>query len=107
MRDNESPSVSVGVGSALIYALCARTYAHTDELVALTQAAGEFGGGYTSHLRSEADRLLESIDELIQIVRAYGEIHHLERRRGSATDQRCMRRLQKLEAAHTYNGVAS
>jgi N-acyl-D-amino-acid deacylase len=70
---------ALGVGSALIYA--PGTYANTDELIALTQAAGEFGGGYTSHIRSEGDRLLEAIDELIKIVRAskvHGEIHHLK-----------------------------
>jgi N-acyl-D-amino-acid deacylase len=70
---------ALGVGSALIYA--PGTYARTDELIALTQAASEFGGGYTSHIRSEGDRLLEGIDELIQIVRAskvHGEIHHLK-----------------------------
>jgi N-acyl-D-amino-acid deacylase len=70
---------ALGVGSALIYA--PGTYANTDELIALTQAAGEFGGGYTSHIRSEGDRLLEAIDELIKIVRAskvHGEIQHLK-----------------------------
>src|SRR5690349_12590941 len=40
---------ALGVGSALIYA--PGTYARTDELIALTQAASEFGGGYSSHIR--------------------------------------------------------
>jgi N-acyl-D-amino-acid deacylase len=67
------------VGSALIYA--PGTYARTDELIALARAAGESGGGYISHMRSEGDRFLEAMDELIQIVRAakvHGEIHHLK-----------------------------
>jgi N-acyl-D-amino-acid deacylase len=70
---------ALGVGSALIYA--PGTYARTDELIAITQAAGEFGGGYISHLRSEGDRLIEAMDEFFQIVRAakvHGEIHHLK-----------------------------
>jgi N-acyl-D-amino-acid deacylase len=70
---------ALGVGSALIYAPGA--YAHTDELIALTKAAAEFGGGYISHLRSEGDRLLEAVDELVEISRAAGvhaEIYHLK-----------------------------
>lgn len=70
---------ALGVGSALIYA--PGTYARTDELTALVRAAGEYGGGYISHIRSEGDRLLEALDELIGIVRATGvhaEVHHLK-----------------------------
>lgn len=70
---------ALGVGSALIYA--PGTYARTDELKALARAAGEFGGGYISHLRSEGDRFLEAIDELIAIAGdagVHGEAHHLK-----------------------------
>jgi N-acyl-D-amino-acid deacylase len=70
---------ALGVGSALIYAPGA--YAKTDELIALVQAAGEFGGGYISHMRSEGDRLLEGLDELITIARAghvHGEVYHFK-----------------------------
>jgi N-acyl-D-amino-acid deacylase len=74
MRDG-----ALGVGSALIYA--PGSYAATDELIALASAAGESGGGYTSHIRSEGDRFLEGVDELIAIARAagvHGEVHHLK-----------------------------
>lgn len=70
---------ALGVGSALIYA--PGTYARTDELTALARAAGEFGGGYISHMRSEGDRLPEALDELIGIARDAGvhaEAHHLK-----------------------------
>jgi N-acyl-D-amino-acid deacylase len=70
---------ALGVGSALIYAPGA--YAKTDELVALASAAGESDGGYISHIRSEGERLLEAIDELVGIARTakvHGEIHHLK-----------------------------
>lgn len=70
---------AVGVGSSLIYAPA--FYADTDELIALASAAGEFGGGYISHLRSEGNRLMESVDELISIAREAGvraEIYHLK-----------------------------
>ena len=70
---------ALGVGSSLIYAPA--FYAKTPELVDLAKAAGEFGGSYISHIRSEGGRLLESIDELIQIARAAGvpaEIYHFK-----------------------------
>jgi N-acyl-D-amino-acid deacylase len=74
MRDG-----ALGVGSSLIYAPA--FYADTDELVALVGAAHEHGGMYISHMRSEANRLLEAVDELISISRATGapaEIYHLK-----------------------------
>ena len=70
---------ALGVGSALIYT--PGTYAKTDELIALAQVAGEYGGTYISHMRSEGDRLLESLDELIRITQAghvHGEVYHFK-----------------------------
>ncbi|HEX6860548.1 MAG TPA: D-aminoacylase [Caulobacteraceae bacterium] len=70
---------ALGVGSALIYA--PGVYAETDELAALAEEAGRCGGIYTSHLRYESDRLLEGVDELIEISRRSGtpaEIYHLK-----------------------------
>jgi N-acyl-D-aspartate/D-glutamate deacylase len=70
---------ALGVGSSLIYAPA--FYAKTPELVELARAAGEFGGMYISHMRSEGARLLEAIDELIQIAREAkvpAEIYHFK-----------------------------
>ncbi len=70
---------ALGVGSSLIYAPA--FYADTDELVALVSAAAESDGMYISHMRSEANRLLEAVDELIHIARVSGapaEIYHLK-----------------------------
>ncbi len=70
---------ALGVGSSLIYAPA--FYAKTDELIALMQAAAEFDGMYISHMRSEGNRLLESVDELITIAEQSGapaEIYHLK-----------------------------
>jgi N-acyl-D-amino-acid deacylase len=70
---------ALGVGSSLIYAPA--FYARTDELIALTEAAAEFGGGYISHIRSEGDRYLEALDELIAIARAaktHAQVYHLK-----------------------------
>jgi N-acyl-D-amino-acid deacylase len=68
-----------GVGSSLIYAPAA--YASTDELVALCEAASSYGGMYISHMRSEGERLLEAIEELVHIARRAkvpAEIYHLK-----------------------------
>lgn len=70
---------ALGVGSSLIYV--PGLFASTDELTALALAAGEYDGVYTSHVRSEGGRLLESIEELIQIARdagVRGHIYHLK-----------------------------
>jgi N-acyl-D-amino-acid deacylase len=70
---------ALGVGSSLIYAPA--FYADREELVALVEAAAESGGMYISHMRSEANRLVEAVDELIHIARTTGapaEIYHLK-----------------------------
>ena len=70
---------ALGVGSSLIYAPA--FYAKTPELIELSKAAGEFGGMYISHIRSEGARLLEAIDELIQIAREArvpAEVYHFK-----------------------------
>ena len=70
---------AMGVGSSLIYAPA--SFAETDELVALSEEAGRCGGLYISHIRDEGPKLLESIDELIDIARRSGaaaEIYHFK-----------------------------
>jgi N-acyl-D-amino-acid deacylase len=70
---------ALGVGASLIYAPA--FYAKTDELVALSKAAGESGGGYVAHMRSEANRLNEAVDELVTISRdanVHAEAYHLK-----------------------------
>jgi len=70
---------ALGVGSSLIYAPA--TYAETPELTAITTEAGKCGGMYISHMRSEGNKLLEAIDELVQISKDSGapaEIYHFK-----------------------------
>ena len=70
---------ALGVGSSLIYAPA--TYAETPELTAITTEAAKCGGMYISHMRSEGNKLLEAIDELIQISKDSGapaEIYHFK-----------------------------
>lgn len=68
-----------GVASALIYP--PGNFASTDELVAVNEAAAPYGGVYITHLRSEADRFLEALDEAIEVGTRAGvavEIYHLK-----------------------------
>src|SRR4051794_31955622 len=70
---------ALGVGSSLIYAPA--FYAGTDELVALCEEAAKYNGMYISHMRSEGNRLLEALDELIMISRRAGlpaEVYHFK-----------------------------
>lgn len=68
-----------GLASALIYP--PGGFADTDELAELASAMAPYGGVYITHMRSEADQLLEAIDEAIEIGTRAGvpvEIYHLK-----------------------------
>lgn len=90
---------ALGVGSSLIYAPA--FYATTEELIALMRAAAEYGGMYISHMRSEANRIEEAVDELIRIARESGapaEIYHLKQG-GAANWNKLDAVLSRIEAA--------
>jgi N-acyl-D-amino-acid deacylase len=70
---------AMGVTTALIYA--PNAYAKTPELIALASESARCGGIYSAHMRSEGDRLLEGVQETIDIAKASGgpaEIYHLK-----------------------------
>jgi N-acyl-D-amino-acid deacylase len=70
---------ALGLGSSLIYAPA--FYAKTNELTELCKVVAEYDGLFTSHMRSEGNRLLEGVDEIFQIMRDSGvraEIYHLK-----------------------------
>ena len=70
---------AVGVSTSLEYAPA--PYAKTDELIALASEASKFGGIYATHMRSEGDAIMESIDETLRIGREAHipvEIWHLK-----------------------------
>ena len=70
---------ALGLTTALIYAPA--TYAETEELIELAKVAGQYGGIYTAHMRSESNQLIESIDETLRIGREAKlpvKIHHLK-----------------------------
>lgn len=74
MRDG-----AVGVSTSLQYSPA--PYAKTEELIALAREASKSGGIYATHMRSEGDAVLDSIDEATRIGREAHipvEIWHLK-----------------------------
>ncbi|WP_348264087.1 D-aminoacylase [Telmatobacter sp. DSM 110680] len=74
MRDG-----AMGLSTALQYTPA--PYAKTEELIALAREASKYGGIYATHMRSEGDAVLESIDEATRIGREAQipvEIWHLK-----------------------------
>lgn len=70
---------ALGIGSSLIYAPA--FYSSTEELIELCKVAAQYEGMYISHMRSEGNQLLESLDELIEIADAAkirAEVYHLK-----------------------------
>ncbi|MGE0771180.1 MAG: amidohydrolase family protein [Cyclobacteriaceae bacterium] len=70
---------ALGVGSSLIYAPA--NYSSTEELIELCKVAGEYGGMYITHMRSEGNGIFDAVDETIRIAREANlpaEIYHLK-----------------------------
>src|SRR5438477_4827423 len=70
---------ALGIGTSLIYPPA--FYAKTEELIELCKVAAKYQGKYISHMRSEGNKLLEAIDELIRISREAGipaEVYHIK-----------------------------
>lgn len=70
---------AMGIGASLIYAPA--FYANTEELIALCEVAAAYEGMYIAHMRSEGNRLLEGVDEVIEVAQKAdirAEIYHLK-----------------------------
>ena len=68
-----------GLTTGLIYQ--PGKYSTPAEVAALAKVAAEKGGFYATHMRSEGDRILEAIDEVVDLARSTGikaEISHLK-----------------------------
>jgi N-acyl-D-amino-acid deacylase len=90
-----------GLASALIYP--PDNYVATADLIALAKEMAPFGGVYITHMRSEGDKLLEAIDEAIEIGEKGGvpvEIYHLKAggKRNWDKDQQAIDRIAAARA---------
>ena len=75
----EMEAGALGIGSSLIYAPA--FYASTEELIEMCKVAARYKGKYISHMRSEGNKLIEAVEELIRISREASipaEIYHLK-----------------------------
>jgi N-acyl-D-amino-acid deacylase len=90
---------ALGIASALEYAPA--YYADTTELIELCKVAAKYQGKYITHMRSEGERLLEGIDEVIRISREAkipAEIYHFKAA-GKANWHKMDAAIAKVEAA--------
>lgn len=70
---------AMGLSTSLIYPPA--FYAETEELVELARVAGQYGGMYISHIRSEGAGIETAVEELLRIsreARVPAEIYHLK-----------------------------
>jgi N-acyl-D-amino-acid deacylase len=90
---------ALGIGSSLIYTPA--FFASTEELTELAKVAARYGGMYISHMRSEGNRLLEALDELIGIARDAGvraQVYHLKAA-GQSNWPKLGEVIQRIESA--------
>jgi N-acyl-D-amino-acid deacylase len=90
---------AVGLSAGLVYAPA--SYASREEIVELVRVAARYGGGYTTHLRSESAQLVEAVREAIDIGERAGtwvQIHHLKAS-GRANWGRVNDAIREIEAA--------
>lgn len=65
----------LGLSSGLIYTPCA--YSETSEIIELCKVVAEYDGVFVVHQRSEADTILPSMEEIIEVGRKSGvRIHY-------------------------------
>ena len=94
-----------GMSTGLIYPPASAV--PQEEILALTKGVAGRGGIYTSHMRSEGDRLLEAIDEALDIGRRAGvrvQISHLKAS-GKKNWHKLDAALEKIERARA-EGIA-
>jgi N-acyl-D-amino-acid deacylase len=97
--DEEMADGALGLGTALIYP--PGCFATTGELLALSDVVARHDGLYISHLRSEGDRFLDCLDELIEIGRraeVRTEVYHLKAA-GQPNWPKMNAAIERIEAA--------
>jgi N-acyl-D-amino-acid deacylase len=83
---------AAGMSTGLYYA--PGLFATTEEVIALAKVVARRGGYYASHIRNEAEGLLDALDEALIIGRASGVPVHISHLKAAG-----MRNWEKAEAA--------
>ena len=95
----EMEAGALGIGTSLIYPPA--FYSKTLELIELCKVAAQYQGKYISHMRSEGNRLLEALDELLTISREAhipAEVYHIKAA-GKSNWSKLDTLLARIEAA--------
>lgn len=97
----------LGLSSGLIYTPCA--YSRTEEIIELCKVVGEFHGVFVVHQRSEADTILPSMEEIIEIGRKSGVKIHFSHFKvcGKDNQDKLDDMLKLLDAAKAENITVS
>ncbi|MBY0221332.1 N-acyl-D-amino-acid deacylase family protein [Sporosarcina aquimarina] len=90
---------AVGLSTGLIYLPCC--FAEMKELEALCQVLGEYGAPLVIHQRSEGDEILESMDELIAMMKRCGAHLHFSHLKNCGKDNwyKTEQVLEKIDKA--------
>ena len=90
---------AIGVSTGLIYAPC--VYSDTSELIELCKVTATHGGVFVVHMRNEGDKLLEGIDEVVEVGVASGVHVHVSHFKagGEANWGKSVYSLERLEKA--------
>lgn len=97
---------AIGISSGLMYP--AGFDAPTSEVAALAEAAGKYGGLYATHLRDEAEKLVQSIEEAAEIGRA-GQVavvlshHKITGRNNWGGTKLSLERIEQLAEGQTIH----
>jgi N-acyl-D-amino-acid deacylase len=109
MRDLLDQSLeqgAIGLSSGLFYPPA--THATTDEVANVAAPLGKHGGIYAAHMRDEADRVLEALDETFEIGRRAGAktvvSHH--KCSGRSNFGRMRETLPKIDRARRDQDIA-
>jgi N-acyl-D-amino-acid deacylase len=97
---------AVGMSSGLMYP--AGNAAPTSEVSALAAEVAKFGGLYTTHLRDEAEHLVQSIEEAAEIGRAGGvpvvlSHHKVTGKKNWGGTKMSLRRIEQLAEGQTIH----
>lgn len=93
---------AIGLSTSLIYPPA--VYADTQEIAELASVSGEYGGRYFTHMRNEGDRLLEAIDEALEIGRKAATPVHIFHLKAAGRDnwpkmEQAIARIQQAREA--------
>lgn len=89
---------AIGLSTALIYP--PGRFATTDELIALARVAGNAGGAYWTHLRSESNDIMSALDEAFRIGReAHVPVNIFHLKAGGSMRGHMAEVLAKIERA--------